>query len=300
MATEVLNVTFDGVNAVPRLPGSTSVSWYDAGGRQTIDRYSVFVEAPDDLDATLNFTGSNWRIRTLQVAGDDHITRFVDLDNGAGREIEYLNLGYNSEVDLTSTKVRYMSGWDGQLHDITLGPQNDWIRWINLGADVNKLDTSVGWIGGIDVYRGRAEITVRGEAGTINLTGSDDLLVVNGGHVKSATLGNGDGTVIVRNGGRITSLEDFGGTGDVRVLNNSRLDSFRGGEGDVNIALKGTGRAESIRVYNGDFTFSSENGVVQSIYTSGGSSDLTVGSGGANKAFRGNPESLGIPLRGRL
>lgn len=280
MPTEFLNVTFDGTNDVPRLPGQSSVSWNTSGSRPTIDRYSVFVEAPDDLDATLNLTGSDWRIRMLQVAGDDHITRLVDLDNGTGREIEYLNLGYNSDVDLTSTKVRYMNGWEGEMHDINLGPQNDWMHWISLGADVNVLDTAVGHIGGIEIYDGRGDITVRGGAGNIDLTNSDDRLVVDGGNVFSATMQGGDDTVIIRNGGRITALNDFGGSGDIKVLKGSRLDSFRGGEGDVNISLKGNARAESIRVYEGDFTFSSSKGHVNSIYGWQVSADLTIGTGG--------------------
>lgn len=281
MATEFLNVIFDGVNDVPRLPGDGPVSWYMAGSRATIDRYSVFVETPDDLDATLNLTGSDWRVRMLQVAGDDHITRIVDVDNGAGREIEYLNLGYNSEVNLTSTKVRYMNGWDGQIHDITLGSENDWMHWIDLGADVNVLDTAVGYVGGIDIYAGRADITVRGGTGNIDMTSSDDSLVVDGGNVFSAHMGGGDDTVIIRNGGRISAMNDFGGTADIKVLKNSRLDSFRGGDGDVSIALSGTGRAEAIRVFEGDLTFSSKKGYVQSIYGWEVSADLSIGSGGA-------------------
>ncbi|WP_424986197.1 calcium-binding protein [Microbulbifer sp. S227A] len=280
MPTQFLNVTFDGVNDVPRLPGDGSVSWSTGGSRPTIDRYSVFVDAPDDLDATLNLTGSDWRIRMLQVAGDDHITRIVDGDTGSGREIEYLNLGYNSEVDLTSTRVRYMNGWEGDRHDITLGSENDWMHWLNLGADVNVVDTAVGWVGGIDIYRGRGDVTVRGDVQNIGFRSTDDNLVVDDGFVFSARMRGGDDTVIVRNGGRIGVLEDFGGASDVRVLKDSRLDSFRGGEGDVSIALFGSARAESIRVYESDLTFSSKKGYVQSIYGWEVDSDVTIGSGG--------------------
>ncbi len=280
MPTQFLNVTFDGVNDVPRLSGASAVSWNTGGSRPTIDRYSVFVEAPDDLDATLNLTGSDWRIRMLQVAGDDHITRIADANNGAGREIEYLNLGYNSDVDLTSTRVRYMNGWDGDLHDITLGAQNDWMHWISLGADVNRIDTAVGNIGGIDIYRGRGDFTVRGGVQNIGFGSLDDNLVVDAGRVSSVNMREGNDTVVVRNGGRIEMLKDFGGASDVRVLAGSRLDSFRGGEGDVSISLFGTARAESIRVFDSDLSFSSRKGGVQSIYGWEVSSDMTIGSGG--------------------
>lgn len=287
MATQTLNVTFDGVNDVPRLPGQSDVEWYSSGGRATIDRYSVFVEAPDDLDATLNLTGMDWRIRMLQVAGDDHITRIRDLDNGTGREIQYLNLGNNSDVDLTSTKVRYMDGWAGDMHDITLGPQNDWMHWLNLGALVNKVDTAVGNIGGINIYRGRADITVRGEVDNIGTNNLNDRLVVDDGRVFSANMKNGNDTVIVRNGGRIENLKDFGGNATVTVNKDSRLDDFRGGEGNVKITANGNGRIESVKVFDGSLTFKSGTGYTNSIYSWNAASDVTVGSGGAGSIILG-------------
>ncbi|MCB1340666.1 MAG: calcium-binding protein [Pseudooceanicola sp.] len=242
---------------------------------------SIYVESPDALDATVNFTGTNWRVRNFQVAGDDHITRLVDLDNGAGREIEYLNLGYNSVVNLTSTKFRYMSGWDGDLHDITLGPENAWAHWMNLGALVNKVDTAVGWIGGMDIYRGRGEITVRGGFGTMDMGELDDKIVVDGGEVFSASMQAGNDTTILRNGGRIELLNDFGGNATVTVNDGSRIVNFRGGDGDVKMTLNGSGRVETAAVFNSDFTFKSADGWTRTISGHNVASDIIVGAGGA-------------------
>lgn len=298
MVTHTLNVTFDGINDVPRLPGQSDVSWYSSGGRATIDRYSVYVDAPDDLDATLNLTGTDWRVRMLQVAGDDHITRINDLDNGANREIQYLNLGYNSEVNLTSTKVRYMAGWEGDLHDINLGPQNDWMHWLSLGALVNKLDTAVGWIGGIDVYRGRADFTVRGHVVSIDMRDLNDRLVVDGGRVTSASMQDGNDTVIIKNGGRIEFLEDFGGNATVTVNKDSRLNDFRGGEGDVKITANGNGRIETVKVFDGSLTFKSGTGYVNSIYTWNSAADVTIGSQGAGTIQLGGNTAQSFKVTG--
>lgn len=298
MATQFLNVTFDGINDVPRLPGQSSVEWNIGSTRSTIDRYAVYVEAPDDLEATLNLTGTDWRVRMLQVAGDDHITRINDLDNGANREIQYLNLGYNSEVNLTSTKVRYMAGWDGDMHDITLGPQNDWMHWIDLGGLVNKLDSAVGWIGGIDIYRGRGDFTIRGDSNSIDMGNLNDRLVVDGGRVSSALMQDGNDTVIIRNGGRIDSLHDFGGNATVTVNKDSRLDSFRGGEGDVKITANGNGRIESVKVFDGSLTFKSGTGYVNSIYTWNSAADVTIGSQGAGTIQMGGSTAQSFKVTG--
>lgn len=298
MATIFYTETIDGVSDIDRLPGQGTHSWNIGGTRNSLDRYSVYVEAPDEIDATVNITGSNWRIRTMQVAGDEGITRINDLDNGANRVIEYLNLGYNSVVNLTSTKVRYMNGWEGDLHDITLGPQNDWMHWLNVGALVNKLDSAVGWIGGIDMYRGRADFTIRGGAGGIDLGELNDRLVVDGGHVRSASMQDGNDTVIVRNGGRIDFLEDFGGNATVTVNMDSRLDDFRGGNGDVTITANGNGRIETVKVFEGSLTFKSATGYVNSIYTWNSTADVTIGSQGAGTIHLGGNTAQNFKVTG--
>ena len=84
MTTQTLNVIFDGSTDVARLPGQSSESWNDA----SLGYYNVYYSAPgpgDDLNATANFTGSGWRVKTLRIAGDDNLTTIRDLSNGAGR-----------------------------------------------------------------------------------------------------------------------------------------------------------------------------------------------------------------------
>jgi Ca2+-binding RTX toxin-like protein len=261
LATQTLNVTFDGVNDVPRLPGQGVVEWYNAG-RDTIDRYSVWVPLPDDLDATLNLTGSNWRVRDMQVAGEDHITRIRDLDDGSNRRIEQLNLGYNSDVDLISTEARTIIGWrqEGNVpsptrHDINLGDKINYMRTVELGADTNVVNTAANFIGYINIYEGRGLINVTGGVGHL---GGDDLndrfVVEDGGRVSYASTGqSGNDKVTVRDGGRIGLLEAYGGNNNIAIVDNgSRIDTIRGGNGDVTLSMKNDSRSGLLNLDNGN------------------------------------------------
>ncbi len=61
MATEFLNITVDGINPIPRLPGQPSRTWDGAPPDTTrMDVYSVYHSAVgDDLVANASLTGSN-------------------------------------------------------------------------------------------------------------------------------------------------------------------------------------------------------------------------------------------------
>lgn len=292
MVTRILNATFDGVNDVNRLPGQSDIAWNPNSSRATIDRYSVYVETPDDLDATLNFTGSDWRIRMLQVAGEEHITRINDLDNGGNRRVEYLNLGSNSEVNLTSTKIIYMHGWASEIangpatrHDVTLGSQNDWMDFAKFGADVNILDTAVGWTAAIQVYAGRGLITARGGVGHIGLNDENDRLTVDGGHVNYASLHDGNDRVIVRNDGRVNSLEAWQDTKTITVADGSRIDHIRGGDGMLNINTQGSGRIETLVAHNAHLNLTTADGWVSAITGHDTSSEISLGGGAGSIKF---------------
>ena len=127
MATERLNVTFDGVNDVPRLPGQSAREFFGTPPNTTfLDHYSVFHSVPgDDFEAMANFTGSNWRINYWQMAGEDNKTIVRDLDGGAERRVDLMVLGWNSDVELISTRVRYVFGWAGDEHSVKFGDQHE-------------------------------------------------------------------------------------------------------------------------------------------------------------------------------
>ena len=90
-----LDVTFDGINDVERLPGQSVFE-----GGPFMGYYNVFASDPDEIEGTVSFTGSGWRLKALRLTGDNSQTVFTDLDNGEDRRIDFFELGYNSDVDL--------------------------------------------------------------------------------------------------------------------------------------------------------------------------------------------------------
>ncbi len=139
-----LNVTFDGVSDVARLPGQSDVEWFS----KFIGYYSVYHDGTDFFRANADLTGDGWTIKTLRFNGaGSNKTTVTDLDNGAGRRIDFLELGFNSDVDLISTRARYIFGWDGDKHEVKLGNQQDGSTFsINLYADENIVTTGNAYV----------------------------------------------------------------------------------------------------------------------------------------------------------
>ncbi|OIQ44936.1 MAG: hypothetical protein BM558_05870 [Roseobacter sp. MedPE-SW] len=252
MVTEVLNVTFDGVNDVSRLPGQSSVSFDDGW----MGYYSVYYGAAspgDTLDATASFTGSNWRVKTLRIAGDDNTSTFRDLDNGSGRRIDFLELGYNSDVDLISTRARYIFGWDGDRHDVTLGDQQVGSTFsINLYATRNFVTTGNAWVKIIDTGgegSGAGDVITIGSGGvsTVNTWGRDDHIIANG-WVRHVNTDAGNDTVQIGSEGSFAVRTGSGadtvttGTGWVEAINTgSGKDVVNLGSGMAGIISLGSG-----------------------------------------------------------
>ncbi len=132
MPTTTLNASFDGVTPVTTLVGTQD--WDSA----KIYYYSQFEFDPaNSLIANVTLSGADWRAEYV-LFGDSGVTsqlNLSDLDELAGRRIEILTLGYNSDVNLTSTRVDFFVGWDGALHDIALGSANT--KSVNVFADHN-------------------------------------------------------------------------------------------------------------------------------------------------------------------
>lgn len=202
MATQTLNVIFDGSTDVPRLPGQSAVEWFD----NRIGYYSVYYEAPnpgDDLDATARLTGGDWRMGNLRIAGDDHVTRVLDLDAGE-RRIDYLELGYNSEVEFISTRARFIYGWDGDKHEIKLGnQQNGSTESIILYADKNIVTT-----GNENVLllrttgtKGDVHKIGSGGAGTVRTDDGNDKVTTTSGWVELISTGDGKDKVYLGKAG---------------------------------------------------------------------------------------------------
>ncbi|MCG6903975.1 MAG: hypothetical protein LJE68_14970, partial [Rhodobacter sp.] len=148
MANITHNATLDGVNDFNDLFGNP-ISW---NGGDYIGFVGMFEPNAADV-TTVNFslTGADWTIEALRFGSSTDVTNFTDLDAGLGRNIHYLRLGQNSDVDLISTRVRHISGFDGNLHDITLGSVDTGsIRSINLYATTNIITTGAAWVHSIE------------------------------------------------------------------------------------------------------------------------------------------------------
>ncbi|MEX0281681.1 MAG: hypothetical protein AB3N13_10910, partial [Arenibacterium sp.] len=197
MATRFFNITLDGVTAFPRLDG-TLAEWF--GGSRS--NYSEFYVAPnpgDTLDSTVELTGADWTIRYFRLTGEEgSVLRLFDADNQTGRELRFLELGYNSDVDLTTTRVRYVFGWDGESHSVKLGDQDRQVFSVNLFADENEVVTGSAYVNAI-VTEGPGE-TVTGDtisigsggAGSIRTGVAGDKVDTGDGFVRSVATNDGN------------------------------------------------------------------------------------------------------------
>jgi len=249
--TEKLSVTFDGVNEVPRLTGQSPVEWYDKG----LTTYSIWYSGPKDKFVfTGNLTGTDWKLKYLRPASDDNKTIIKDLDSGAGREIRYLELGWNSDVDLISTRARYVFGWDGDEHSVTLGAQTGKSTYsINLYAKQNTIVTGDGFVhniatGGEGVGKGD-DITIQsGNADSISTWNRDDKITLNG-HANYVKTDGGDDVVVVgANGAGTVRMDD----GNDRITTGAGwVELISTGDGD-DIANIGKGGTGLLRMSDGD------------------------------------------------
>ncbi|MEC7257182.1 MAG: hypothetical protein VXW58_05110, partial [Pseudomonadota bacterium] len=202
MALVTLNVTFDGVTDVPRLPGQGPVTW-GGSGPTNLGYYSVYVANPDTFDATANLTGSSWRIKTLRMTGEDNTTTVRDLNNGSDRRIDFLELGYNSDVELISTRVRYMYGWDGDEHRVVLGNEQSGSTYaVNLYATRNFLTTVNAYVqsigtGGEGTGNGDVINIGSGGAGAVQTWDRNDTVTTSTGFVAYISTDGGNDSVTI-------------------------------------------------------------------------------------------------------
>ena len=268
---QVLNATFDGVTDVARLPTQSDVSWNGS----FIGYYSVFYSVPNDLlRANVSLTGSNWTVKTLRFGAETkNKTNITDLDNSGGRRIDFLELGFNSDVELISTRVRYIYGWDGDKHEVKLGDQQSGsTSSINLYAKENIVTTGNAWVQSINTGGDAATaigdtITIgSGGAGSIRTGSATDKVTTTTGYVGSIFTGDGKDTV--KTG---ASYVEFIHTGD----HNDKV-------------TIGAGGAETVKTGSHNDTVITGTGWVGSITTGGGDDKVTLGSGSAGFIYLGN------------
>ena len=284
MTTQTLNVIFDGSTDVARLPGQSSESWNDA----SLGYYNVYYSAPgpgDDLNATANFTGSGWRVKTLRIAGDDNLTTIRDLSNGADRRVDLLELGYNSDVELISTRVRFIYGWDGDRHEVKLGSQqNGNTSFIGLYAKENIVTTGNVWV---------ASIETGGDAATAI---GDTIRIGNGG-AGSVNTGQGDDTVTTT-GGFVRSIATNDGNDTVKTGSNF-VHSIAVGAGN-DVVRTGSVGGHSIDTYLGNDKVYTSGGFIASITTGAGKDLVKLGAGGAGSIDTGDDNDRVIVSTGSV
>jgi Ca2+-binding RTX toxin-like protein len=267
------NAIFDGVTPVPTPNGGVS-NWY--GGR--MGYYDGWYSGPEDrFVATADLTGSNWQIKAWRMASDDSKTIISDLDNGAGRRIDFLELGWNSVVDLTSTRVLHIFGWDGNKHVVTLGDQQVGPTFsISLYALQNIVTTGNAWVKMIETD-GQDTITIgTGGAGLVS-TGNGGATITTIGYAESVWNGNGDDSVSI--GGGAASVRTGGGDDVINVTGANAVDLIVAGSGN-DLVDTGDGGAGYVSTQNGDDTVIGGNGYVTTIHAGSGDDLVRLGSGG--------------------
>lgn len=197
MQTKSLEIALDGISDYNTLWGTDA--WDEAGWLGYLSIYEG--AANTHLITTTLFSGADWTISALRFGAQTWNTAIIrDVDDGLGRNIHYLKLGDNSDVVLESTRVRFIEGYDGDLHDVTLGSANT--KSINLQAAENRVATGSGYVGDMDLDGDDTVIVGTGGAGLIKVRGGRNSVTVNEGYVTSvASFQNASNTVEINNGG---------------------------------------------------------------------------------------------------
>jgi len=250
-----LNATINGVTPLARPGGSLSVDW--SGGR--INHYSAGVDG-DDWEGTYTLTGNDWRIRLFRTWSDDeagfeNTTTLIDSATGSGRRIDYMELGQNSDVELTSTRVRTIFGWEGDEHDVTLGSQ--YTNYVNLNATVNRLTIGTGDLGTFDVFSdGRGIVNVHNGGGIklVNLDDANDELNVSNGRIETALFDGGADQVHVSGSGRVENVEMGSGAKSVTLEDDGRIDYLETYQSQLTVNISDNARVGTLKTDEGSLT----------------------------------------------
>jgi len=282
-----LTLTLDGKTNFNTLFGARS---WDVAQESGTDGWIGFLGLYDEADESTLITttfldGSNWDIVALRFgAAYDNKAIITDQDDGANRNIDYLKLGNNSDVDLISTRVRFIEGGDGDLHDVTLGSADT--NAVELNATTNIVTTGSGWVSSIST-NGNDTITIgSGGAGMVNVGGGDNTITTTSNYVSAIKiLGTGTNNVDLGSAG-IESLRLSNGTNTV-YTGSGDVTSIFAYSGATNNITVGTGTVDQIRFSHGTHSItategeSGEQGYIGSILVYGGETNLNLGSGGA-------------------
>ncbi|MCB1314038.1 MAG: hypothetical protein KDK29_20075 [Sedimentitalea sp.] len=235
MATDKLTVTVDGVTDIPRLPGQSVRVWDGTPPDTTrMDIYSVYHDVSgNDFEAVAKLSGSNWQMKYFRITGEDHHTTIRDLDNGADRRIELLELGFNSTVQLISTRAKHITGWDGDKHDVQLG--SGYTASVSLDAEVNILRTGSGDVGSIRT-NGKSTIEI-GDVyvGSVSTGNGNDKVTTGAGWVEAIV--TRDGNDIVKIGTGSAALVRTGDGNDIVNATSGWVEMISTGDGKDTVTI---------------------------------------------------------------
>lgn len=260
--------------------------------------HSAFYQVADshtDFHASAFLSGEDWTIGTLWYGSDLSSTISIkEMDPGT-RWIDHLHLGWNSEVFLNSTSVRFITSDRGESHSITLGDEG--VEYINLQASANTVITGTGKVASI-------------------VTTGDDLIRVGSGGIDRINVGSGTNEVHIGDASVWQIETGPSGTSSVSlsagwlwdVFFNSTINTLNVESGNVGRAAFNNGTAKlnvgtgivdsiwsaadyqnvsiakgylgSLRVHSDSYTaVTLQSGAIDNMRFNGGTQDISVASG---------------------
>ena len=264
---------------------------------------SQYISGGEFLDTTVTLTGSDWTVSTMRFGADggNHVT-INDANNNEGRRIDFLKLGESSDVNLISTRVKYIEGGEGGTHNVNLGSAST--RSVNLFGDQNNITTGSGYVANIEVTN-NSNVKVNGDVGSFYGYQSNDKLTVNSGWIEFAKIRDGNDTVVVKSGSGIGTLKANANDGEVNtnmvtVKDGAQIQFFNASRGDSTIKMEGEGRINVIDTFMGSNDITTKDRFISSISTWESENTINIGSGGVGSIALGSESQLShdITLKG--
>ena len=250
------NVVIDGVST-PNVYGEP-IEWDDFG---YIGQGELFVDPADEVNLVASLE-DDWYIGSLVFGGDGNLSVvFNDSNDGGNRDIDMLRFVGSSEdfeLNLTTTRIRVISGGDGGNHTIRLGAERT--SMIELFGGTNN------------IYLGDRDVE------SVSLGDGDDYVEgSNLGGVRALVTRGGNDEVIVKDRG-FDSIR-MGDGNDTLEAGNGFINYVEMGEGNDTVTL-GAGGAGSIQLGSGVSSITTGTGFVEFIGSWGDGAKTVVANGG--------------------
>lgn len=285
-----LTQTLNGKTDVALLNGTKAWEKVQSGNTYGWLGYlDVFDSVPKDFfQTTTKITGTKWNIGFLKFGAKfGNIAKIRDLDGQSDRNIDYVKLGKNSDVDLISTRIKHIDGQSGgNKHDVSLGSAST--DSVNLQAKVNVVKTGTGFVKFI-VTDGKDVVKIgAGGAGSIVTNDGNDRVTTTTKWVRDIYTGDGKDVVVIGNGnaGQVDT-----GKGADKIIAKGWVSQIRADDGDDVVRI-GNGGADYVRTGDDNDTITLGNGYVQIVNAGEGHDVVTMGKGGASVVKLGGGDDV--------